>query len=255
MPDLNEILKDKKGYPDAMELQIGAATMTVGQLRAHEEATGQSIQSQLAEVAAQKAELAKAQEQVVQLWTDMNANRPAPAAEPTRSQTMNWREDPFFAPVAKDYSSIEGQLKQLNDNYGKVQQAIASAVKYVADRFIENDYRSLPEDFRKETPLEKAVRTAQEAKYFDQGGLPAVNRVYEEWARPRTEERIRKEAYDKARKDVELETRQAAVVSMKPGFVGQTTTTANKPAHKDFSEALSHAFQDPEIVAGLAGGR
>jgi hypothetical protein len=254
MPDLNEILKDKKQYPDAMELQIGAATMTVGQLRAHEEATGQSIQSQLAEVAAQKAELARAQEEVVKVWTDMNANRPAPVSEPQRSQTMNWREDPFFAPVAKDYGTLEGQLKQVNEQYGNVQKAIAAAVKYVADRFIENDYRSLPEDFRKETPLEKAVRSAQEAKYFDAGGLPAINRVYEEWARPRTEERIRKEAYDKARKDVELESRQAAVVSMKPGFVGQTTSQAKAP-HKDFSEALATAFNDPEIVAGLAGGR
>lgn len=255
MPELNDLIRDKQKYPDNLEIPVGEAKFTLGQLRAHQEATGQSVQQQLAEIEKERAALGKAQEQVVELWTKVQAERTTVPEKTAPQATTDWRTDPFFAPLAKDYGNVEGQLKVLNDNYGKVQQAMAAAVKYVADRFIENEYRSLPEDFRKETPLDKAVREAQEKKYFDQGGVPAVSRVYEEWARPRTEDRIRKEAYDKARADVERESAAAKVVSMKPGFVGASPGGEGKPPSKDFSEALSKAFQDPEILAGIAGGR
>lgn len=245
----DELIANKQKYPDSMEVPFGDAKFTLGELRAHEAATGESVAKQMADLEKQRKQLEDAQAQVVEVWTKLEADKnKAASAQP--AAPSDWRSDPFFAPLTKDYAALEAQVKQAADNYANVQKALAAGVKYIVDRFVDYDYRSLPEDFRKETPLEQAVRIAQERKYLDAGGVPDVRKAYQEWAAPRNEERIRKEAYDKARADLERDQRTEKIVAMKPGFVG-TTQTPGAPPSKDFSEALAKAFNDPEIVAGL----
>src|SRR5208337_1048724 len=104
MATLGDAIRDKKGFPDAQEIAIGDLKITLGELRAFQDASGQDVAKQLeadrVKLKAEQEQIARAQEEVVALWTklqDAAARPPARTAEPA----ADWTADPLFAPVAK----------------------------------------------------------------------------------------------------------------------------------------------------------
>ena len=111
---LAEAIKDKKGFPDERMVTIGdGVEISFGELRQYQEATGQDVAKQLEadrqKIAEERQAIAKAQEEVVNLWTKLQeaSSKPQPRAA---AEGSDWRKDPFFAPVAEYLqTNIESQ--------------------------------------------------------------------------------------------------------------------------------------------------
>src|SRR5215469_11010288 len=249
--DLSAAIKDKRNYPDDMEIQFGANTVRVGDLRAFQEATGQDVAKQLeaerAKIVEEQKRIAAAQEEVVNLWTKLQtateaASKPAPVAS-----TSDWTKDPFFAPVA-DYlrDNVEKTMKQQAEQIAQFQKALGLGVKYITDVISEQRYAMLPDDFRKEVGYDVAVKQAAEKRWLDSGGVPDVRKAYDEWHAPRQRkaeaEKIQKEAYDKARADL-----MSSQLSRPWGMpVAPPQDDPNKP--KTIRESFNRLKEDPEFL-------
>jgi hypothetical protein len=262
MASLAEALKDRKSFPDAQEVVIGdGLKITLGELRAHQEATGQDVAQQLAaertKLADEQAKLTAAQQEVLNLWNKLQGEKPpVAAAAASSSAASDWTKDPFFAPVA-DYlhEKIESQLTTQKEQIAQFQRALGLGVKYIADTFSEMRYQALPEEFRKENPYDAVVKTAAERKFLDSGGIPDIRKVYDEWRTPRERDAERKkietEAYDRARNDI-----MANSLARPSGMPVAPVANADPNAPHTIKESFAKLKEDPEfarMVYGLTG--
>jgi hypothetical protein len=255
MATLADALKDRKSFPDTQEVVIGDMKITLGELRQLQESTGQDVAKQLEaerqRLADQQAEVAKAQNEVVELWTKLQATAGKQPAAPSTS--ADWTKDPFFAPIAEHLDkNVMAKVNELASNYAQVQKALALGVKYITDTFSEMRYQSLPEDFRKEISYEQAVKQAADKKFLDSGGVPDIRKVYSEWQTPRerkaTEERIQKEAYDKAKADL-----MAQSLPRPSGLPVGAAPSADPNAPHNMKESFNKLKEDPEFLKQLYG--
>ena len=268
MAGLSEILKDKKNWPDDTKFALGnGIDMTIGELRAYQDATGadvaKALEAERAKVLEEQqriqdeqVKLAAGQEEVVKLWQTLQeaqAKIPKAAAVPAG---LDWREDPFFAPVAKYMKdTVEAaQAKQAQDieNFRK---ALGLGVKYISDVISEQRYAMLPEDFRKAIDYNAALKTAAERRYLDTGGVPDVRRVYDEWESPRRREaelkKVREETYEKARNEL-----MSSALARPSGVPMGVEPPADPNAPKTLRDSFNRLKQDPEfnkMIYGLTG--
>jgi hypothetical protein len=254
--DLGAAIRDKKTYPDSMEIVVGdGLKLTLGEMRQFQEASGQDVAKQLeaerAKIVEENKKLAAAQEEVVTMWTNLKAaEEKLKAAVPAATgpaAVNDWTKDPFFAPVA-DYlkSNVEASIAKQAEQIAQFQKALGLGVKYITDTFSEMRYQSLPEDFRKDTPYEAAVKAAAEKKYLDSGGVPDVRKVYDEWQSPRQRkaelEKVQKESYDKGRQDI-LSNSLA-----RPSGMPVSTAAVDPNAPKTIRESFNRLKEDPEFL-------
>jgi len=263
MATLAEALKDKKGFPDTTEFSMGDFKTTLGELRQLQEATGQDVAKQLEseqrKLADERAQVAKAQEEVVNLWTKLQETAGKQPSKPAPEPGADWTKDPFFAPIAEYLkTNVESSISKQAEQISQFQKALGLGVKYITDTLSEMRYGQLPEDFRKETPYEAAVRTANEKKFLDSGGVPDVRKVYEEWKTPREREAER----NKMREEIRTEERQRALQASLPrpgGMPTGTGTGAPDPnAPKNVRESFARLKEDPafiEMVYGMGQGQ
>jgi hypothetical protein len=244
MASLKEALADKKGFPDAQEVDLGNGTkMTLGELRQYQDASGQDVIKQLeaerTKLNEEQRAVAKAQEEVVQLWTKLqeSANKQPTRTDPTPGS--DWTKDPFFAPISEYLkTNVEASISKQAEQISQFQKALGLGVKYITDTFSEMRYNALPEEFRKETPYDTAVRSANEKKFLDSGGVPDVRKVYDEWNAPRS----RKAELEKMRSEIQVEERQKVLQSSMPRPGGMPTGTTGAPdpnAPKNVRESFS----------------
>lgn len=254
MASLAEILKDKKSFPDEMKFALGnGVDMTLGELRSYQDASGQdvarAIEVERAKLAEEQKVLAAAQQEVVDIWTKLEAQRNQLATTPTSPTTpTDWTTDPFFQPVAKYLKEgPEAQIHKLNEQVANFQKALGLGVKYIADVISEQRYSLLPEDFRKEVGYDIAVKQAAEKKFVDQGGVPDVRKIYDEWKTPRQrkaeEERIRADAYEKARTDL-----MSSSLARPSGVPVGAPPVADPNAPKTLRESFQRLKEDPEFL-------
>jgi hypothetical protein len=262
MASLAEAIKDKRGFPDDQKVALGnGLEITLGELRQFQEASGQDVAKQLeaerSKLAGEQAAVAKAQEEVVALWTKLQeqSNKQPPRTDPTPGS--DWRKDPFFAPIAEYLSTtVEAQQNKQAEQIAQFQKALGLGVKYITDTLSEMRYSALPEEFRKETPYESAVKSAAERKFLDSGGVPDIRKVYEEWERPRAQ----KSQMEKMREEIRTEERQKALQSSIPRPGGMPTGSTGAPdpnAPKTIRESFQKLKEDPafiEMVYGMGQG-
>lgn len=259
MASLAEAIKDKKGYPDGQEIDLGNGTkITLGELRTFQEASGQDVARQLEaerqKITAEQQSVAQAQEEVVKLWTKLQEQAGKVTTTPVNNGA-DWTQDPFFAPVAKYLKeNVESQVSKQAEQIAQFQKALGLGVKYIADTFSEMRYQNLPEEFRKEVPYDQAVKMANDKKFFDNGGIPDIRKVHDEWQSPRKHaaeiEQVRKEAYEKAQN--EMMSNSLARPSGMP--VAPAQADPNGP--KNIRESFQRLKEDPEfnrMVYGLTG--
>jgi hypothetical protein len=253
--DLGAAIRDKKTYPDTMELVVGdGLKMTLGELRQFQDASGQdlakSLDAERQKLADEAKKLAAAQEEVVNIWTAMEAAKNKQTQQPPAT-TTDWTKDPFFAPVAEYLkANVEAQITKQAEQIAQFQKALGLGVKYITDTFSEMRYSAMPEDFRKEIGYDVAVKTAAEKKYLDSGGVPDVRKVYDEWRTPRERkaeaDKIREEAYSKARQDL-LSNNLARPSGMPVGVA----PTADPDRPKTLRESFNRLKEDPEFLSQI----
>lgn len=251
--DLAAAIKDKRTYPDALEITLGdGLKLTLGEMRQFQEASGQDVakglEAERAKMQEEAQKLAAAQEEVVNMWTRLKeAEAKAAAAGPASPTGTDWTKDPFFAPIAEHIEkNVMAKITELSNNYSQVQKALGLGVKYITDVISEQRYQMTPEDFRKEIGYEAAVKTAAEKKWLDSGGVPDVRKVYDEWKTPRERkaevEKVQKEAYDKARQDMMSNS------LARPGGLPVAPTAADPNAPKSIRESFNRLKEDPEFL-------
>jgi len=255
MASLAEALKDKKGFPDDTKFTTANGfETTLGELRAFQDATGQdvakSLEAERVKLKSEQDAVAKAQEEVVNLWTKLQEAAGKPPAKAAAEGT-DWRKDPFFQPIAEYLDKdVLGKITELSNNYAQVQKALGLGVKYITDTFSEMRYQSLPEDFRKEVGYEAAVKTAAERKMLDSGGVPDIRKVYEEWQSPRQRkaeiEKVQKEAYEKARTDL-----MSSSLARPSGLPVGAAPATDPNAPKTIRESFQRLKEDPEFLAQI----
>jgi hypothetical protein len=253
--DLGAAIRDKKTYPDTMELVVGdGLKMTLGELRQFQDASGQDLAKSLdverAKIAEEQRKLAAAQEEVLNLYNRLQAAAET-AAKPVATATTDWTQDPFFQPIAKYLKeNVEASVAKQAEQIAQFQKALGLGVKYITDTFSEMRYSAMPEDFRKEIGYDVAVKTAAEKKYLDSGGVPDVRKVYDEWRTPRERkaeaEKIREEAYSKARQDL-LSNNLARPSGMPVGVA----PTADPDRPKTLRESFNRLKEDPEFLSQI----
>ncbi|MBO0887945.1 hypothetical protein J2P12_02480 [Candidatus Bathyarchaeota archaeon] len=255
MATLAEALKDRKNYSDDTKFRSeNGFETTLGELRAFQEATGRDVAKELeaerAKMAEEQKKLAAGQEEIVRMWTELQAAQERLKGQTTQQSTQatDWTKDPFFAPVAEYLrDKVESQVAKQAEQIANFQKALGLGVKYITDVISEQRYAMLPEDFRKETPYEAAVRTAAEKKFLDSGGIPDVRKVYDEWQSPRQKkaelERIQKEAYEKARADV-----MSSQLARPSGMPVSAQPQHDPNAPKNIRESFQRLKEDPEFL-------
>jgi hypothetical protein len=255
MATLAEALKDKKGFPDDTKFTSASGfETTLGELRAFQDATGQDVAKQLADertkLEAEQQAVAKAQEEVVNLWTKLQEAAGKPPAKAAAEGT-DWRKDPFFQPIAEYLDrDVMAKITELSNNYSQVQKALGLGVKYITDVISEQRYAMLPEDFRKEVGYDVAVKTAADKKYLDAGGVPDVRKVHEAWQMPRERDAEKKKiedaAYARARQEL-MSNSLARPSGLPTGAVPQ----ADPNAPKNIRESFQRLKEDPEFLAQI----
>jgi hypothetical protein len=253
--DLGAAIRDKKTYPDTMELVVGdGLKMTLGELRQFQDASGQdlakSLDTERAKMAEEQRKLAAAQEEVLNLYNRLQAAAET-AAKPVATAATDWTQDPFFQPIAKYLKeNVEASVAKQAEQIAQFQKALGLGVKYITDTFSEMRYSAMPEEFRKEIGYDVAVKTAAEKKYLDSGGVPDVRKVYDEWRTPRERkaeaEKIREEAYSKARQDL-LSNNLARPSGMPVGVA----PTADPDRPKTLRESFNRLKEDPEFLSQI----
>lgn len=253
MATLAEAIKDRKNFSDDTKFtaQNGFET-TLGELRSFQDASGQDVakalESERAKLKAEQEAVAKAQEEVVNIWTALEAAKNKQSAPAATTTAADWTKDPFFAPIAEHIEkNVMAKLTELTNNYAQVQKALGLGVKYITDVVSEQRYQMTPEDFRKEIGYETAVKTAAEKKYLDSGGVPDVRKVYDEWRSPRerkaAEEKIQKDAYERARQDL-----LSSSLARPSGVPVGVAPTVDPNAPKNLRESFSRLKEDPEFL-------
>lgn len=250
--NLADALKDKRTYPDTMEVVVGdGLKLTLGEMRQFQEASGMNVAKELeaerTKLAQEQQALAKGQEELVNLWTQLEAAKQKQAA-PVATPASDWTEDPFFAPVAKYLkTNVEASIAKQAEQISQFQKALGLGVKYITDVISEQRYQMMPEEFRKEVGYDVAVKTAADKRFLDSGGVPDVRKVYDEWRAPRerkaSEEKIQKEAYDKARADL-----MSSQLS-RPSGMSVAPAAENDPNRpKNIRESFQRLKEDPEFL-------
>lgn len=258
MASLAEAIRDKKGFPDDTKFTTANGfETTLGELRSFQEATGQDVAKQLdaerQKLQTERDDIMKAQQEVLSTWTKIQeqAGKPTP-----NSNVEDWTKDPFFAPIAQHLDkNVMSEVRKQAEQIAQFQKALGLGVKYIADTFSEMRYQNLPEDFRKEVPYDQAVKQATEKKFFDNGGIPDIRKVHDEWSSPRQRkaeiERVEKEAYERG---------QTAAMSnslARPSGMPVSQVQNSDPnAPHTVRESFQKLKEDPEfqrMVYGLTG--
>lgn len=244
---LEEILKDRKTYPDDSKVPFGETTFTLGELRAIQDA-GVNLTSTLKE---EQEKRKVAEDTLLSTWQELQGLKSRGNEPPAKVENIDdWRKDPLFAPLAKDFEGVQTKLGGFEKSIDEKNAMLLNAIKYLSTRALRSDYLILPEEFRKEVTFEQAVKTALEKGYKDLGNMPAVDRVFAEWEAPHAEQKKKAEwrkEWEKEQKD-----KQAAAMIPRPGAsVGQGAPDPNAP--KNIKEAIARAKSDPEILELIYG--
>ncbi len=253
MATLAEAIKDRKNFSDDTKFtaQNGFET-TLGELRAFQDATGKdvaaAIEAEKTKMAEEQRKLTAAQEEVLNLYNNLQEAAGKQQAAPVATSTSDWTTDPFFQPIAKYLKeNVEASVAKQAEQIAQFQKALGLGVKYITDTFSEMRYSAMPEEFRKEIGYDAAVKTAAENKYLDSGGVPDVRKVYDEWRTPRERkaeaDKIREEAYSKARQDL-LSSNLARPSGMPMGVA----PTVDPNAPKTIRESFNRLKEDPEFI-------
>jgi len=252
MPGVESI--NDKNIPDSTEVTLGDAKFTLGQLREYQKASGQDIAKLNEDLNKERVRAQAAEDAAIKVWQQLEALRGAPPT-PNPAPPQSVLDDPLFSPVTKYYDPKLASYDQRMTGYEKqvkdFQNALAQGVRYIVDTFSEMRYQSLPEDFRKDTPYEKAVQLATEQKYLDRGGVPDIRKVYDAWEAPRAEKRAR----DKMRAEVEAEfsKKQRESLLPRPGNLPGMPPPQDANAPRNIRQAFAQAKSDPEVLEALYG--
>ncbi len=192
--DFKKLFADTTKYPDTIQLQLGDATVSLGDLRQYDASAGGALQAELKlqqdALAADRLKLEKAGEQVAQTYLALEAEKarlagaqPPPAA--STDPLARYEADEVFRPVVTHMRGIEAQNKAaLEAVTSKLDQVVKSIAQmgttYMGDK-ARMDFSAIPTDDPvrpKDLTLDSLYKFAVERQVYDRNNLPDLREAY-----------------------------------------------------------------------------
>jgi hypothetical protein len=262
--DINKLFRDKKNYADDLVIDLGnGASMSLGDLRAYNDAMGGDLKKQMqAEkqlLEAERGKVNKAAEEVANLYLQLEEKQKTLGNQPIN---RGKDDDPFatlegdpLAKVLKGFmDEVRGELKSTRSDLEKVGKNLTQAGRTYMNDLVRNQYDSLRKDpdFSEDMTLDGVFDYAVKRGLKREDGIPDVREAYDRMIQPKRQERLIKEAKAEARKELELEQQKAAFMPP-PGSFGQHIGPRDsmkgdpKQPPRTIREAVARGASDPSI--------
>lgn len=260
--DVKKLFRDRKTYGDDLTIDLGnGASMTLGDLRAYDEAMGGDLKKQMQaekdNLEKERGKINKAAEEVASLYLQL---------EDQKKTLTNTRkpeaDDPFVSlegdPLAKVLKGfmdeVRGELKSTRSDMEKVSKNLTQAGRTYMNDLVRGQYESLRKDpdFSDDLTLDGVFDYAVKRGLKREDGIPDVKEAYERLVQPKRQERLVKEAREQGRKEYEEEQRKAAFMPPPGSFgnhIGPRDAMKGDPkaAPKTIREAVARGANDPTI--------
>ena len=219
MATLQDVLNDKNNYADDIEITIGTEKLKLGEIRGftakEKKELSESLQAakrdreQAAEVSTKAAEIYNTLDALSKKAADDAAKR-QPSGEEDDFETNNW-----WTPVRKRMTAQEKQIqdavtavKTLTDSFTK------AATMFATERW-NNQYERVAPRLKKskdyaDWDVTKLREYATKNQIVDEFGFPSVEKAAQTLTRADDLEEVRREAYEKGKKEAEQRLRLAS---------------------------------------------
>ena len=261
--DLKKLFKDKKTFADDLTIDLGnGATMTLGDLRAYDEAMGGDLKKQMKleqdKLEIERGKVNKAAEEVASLYLKLEEDKKAMGNLPNRSVEQDpWKElegDPLAKVVKGLKDELLGELKFTKAELEQVKKNLGQAGRTYMNDLVRNQYDQLRKDpdYTDELSLDNVFDYAVKRGIKREDGIPDVKEAYERLVAPKRQDRLVKEAKEAGRKEYEEEQRRAAFMPP-PGSFGQHIGPRDamkgdpKAPPRTIREAVARGANDPSI--------
>ena len=280
MPTIEEIIRDKKNWPDDLTVPIvkdgQEFQVSLRDLRKPYESFQADYTRKTQSLAEERALLEKRAQEIQQQMESVN-NYLASQQQAAPMQTpSNDPADELWSLFAPKVTPLQNELQQVKQAYQQLANEYKTTVQQMAQNYVQDRLRDRYQyikDVRRpewvspeEMPsLEELSRFSVENKIFDDRNIPDIDRSLERMLSDKKERFERSRIEQEAIKNYELEKKREAIAG-RPGFsdFGKTAPTAtpaaqgtqkplNARSDNPLRDALRKATQDSDILSQLTG--
>lgn len=280
MPTIEEIIRDKKNWPDDLTVPIvkdgQEFQVSLRDLRKPYESFQADYTRKTQSLAEERALLEKRAQEIQQQMESVN-NYLASQQQAAPMQTpSNDPADELWSLFAPKVTPLQNELQQVKQAYQQLANEYKTTVQQMAQNYVQDRLRDRYQyikDVRRpewvspeEMPsLEELSRFSVENKIFDDRNIPDIDRSLERMLSDKKERFERSRIEQEAIKNYEIEKKREAIAG-RPGFsdFGKTAPTAtpaaqgtqkplNARSDNPLRDALRKATQDSDILSQLTG--
>lgn len=261
--DIKKLFRDRKTYADDLTIDLGnGATMTLGDLRAYDEAMGGDLKKQMQaekeKLESERGKVNKAAEEVASLYLQLEEQKKTignGGGKPNVEDPWQSLEgDPLAKIVRGMKDELLNELKSTKAELESVKKNLGQAGRTYMNDLARNQFDSLRKDpdFSDDITLDGVFDYAVKRGIKREDGIPDVKEAYERMVAPKRQERLVKEAKEQGRKEYELEQQKAAFMPP-PGSFGQHIGPRDamkgdpKQPPRTIREAVARGASDPSI--------
>lgn len=257
MATLNEIL-EKADLNDDTAFEFGGSKFTVGDVRKLRNSL--DAETKTAKQKREEAErLATEAATLLAQLQDATKNKEKKEEKVEAKAGEDWRDDPFYAPVAKEISAREAEIKAIRDDLIAVKKNFENASAVYAYERMKNQFTAAGDKIKGKT-FEELAQQAIKEKHLDSFGMPTLDPIIERLTEPARREEYATQKVAEAKKEWEAEQARAAA-NAKPGSVSRLSVRkeGDKPPIAKLDELTSDKVQeamanDPEFRKVMEGG-
>jgi len=252
---IKKFLEDSEHYPDTTMIKIGDQEVPLSSLRALNADERTQLSDAIKRNQETQAALEGQRKTVVDLAT--KAQQAYEAAEAARAKasappapSQDWRNDPWFQPIAKEIEERDKKLAQATEALTQLTNTVRNAATIWAEDRWDRDYSGIDFGKREKKPTrEELVEFATKNNLVDRHKIPSVRAAWEKMSEADRLEDLRKAEFEKGREAGRMETLAARVPQ--PGVPGAGMPPAPKsgPGSDVLGDLYSEAVKDPELRA------
>lgn len=282
MPTIEEIIRDKKNWPDDLSIPIvkdgQEFQVSLRDLRKPYESFQADYTRKTQSLAEEKAALERRAQEIQQQMESVNNYL---ASQQQQAQTGNTPStdpaDELWSMFSPKVAPLQNEVQQIKQAYQQLAQEYKTTVQQMATNYVQDRLRDRYQYIRdvrrpewvspEEMPsLEELSRYSVENRIFDERNIPDIDRSLERMLADKKNLYERSRIEQEAIKNYELEKKREAIAG-RPGFTdfGKSSPMPNpaqpqgtqKPlnARSDnpLRDALRKATQDSDILSQLTG--
>jgi hypothetical protein len=265
MASLEEILA-KSDLNDDLAFEFGGSKFTVGDVRKLR--TKLDGETKTAAAKRQEAEqLAVQAATLLQQLQDADAKAKEAAAalaarggnNSGKKEDTSWRDDPFYAPIAKEMGIYDNTVKELKDTVLALKKTMDQYSSVYAYERLRSQYDRNADKLKGKGDFRELARQAVERKLLDDYGLPTLDPLISELTLPERIAAERKAAVDEAKVAWDKEQSARSVASQRPGAAARFRVQKDeKPPIGKIEELNSEKViqamsDDPEFAKTMQG--